>query len=73
MSRWFVEHRLAWIKESIQIFGFINREHIMKKFGVSLPQASADLALLQARHPDLIVYNRSQKQYLRAGDSDGRV
>lgn len=40
---WFTEHRLAWIKESVEIFGFINREHIQKKFGISTPQASYDL------------------------------
>jgi hypothetical protein len=63
---WAVEQRLAWIKESVEIFGFINREHIEKKFWVSVQQASADLKLAQERWPDLVVYNRSQKQYLRS-------
>lgn len=61
---WFVEQRLAWIKESVEIFGFINREHIEKKFGISAQQASSDLAKVQERWPDLIRYNRSHKQYL---------
>lgn len=60
---WFVERRLAWIKETIEIFGFINREHIKRKFGVSTPQASVDLQQAQERWPDLMVYDRSKKQY----------
>lgn len=68
MSRWFIEHRMAWIKESVEIFGYINREHIVKKFGVSIPQASADLAKVMERWPDLVAYNKSQKQYIRGSD-----
>jgi len=60
---WFTEHRLAWIKESVEIFGFINREHIQKKFGVSTPQASYDLREAQARWPNLVIYNKSSKRY----------
>ena len=62
---WAVEQRLAWIKESVEIFGFLNREHIEKKFWVSAQQASADLKLVQERWPGLITYNASQKQYLK--------
>ncbi len=64
MSTWFVEARLAWIKESVEIFGFINREHIQKKFGVSTPQASVDIREALARWPDLMSYDRSTKQYV---------
>lgn len=60
---WFSEHRLAWIKETVEIFGFINREHIQKKFGVSTPQASINLRAAQARWPDLVAYNKSTKRY----------
>ncbi len=63
---WAVEQRLAWIKETVEIFGFINREHIEKKFWVSSQQASTDLRIVQERWPGLIAYNASQKQYLRA-------
>ena len=62
---WAVEQRLAWIKEAVEIFGFINRDHIEKKFWVSTPQASVDLRMAQERWPDLITYDKSQKQYLR--------
>ncbi len=62
---WAVEQRVNWIKESIEIFGFINRKHVMKKFRVSRLQASYDLALLQKLYPNLIRYDISQKQYVK--------
>jgi hypothetical protein len=62
---WFVEKRISWIKEIIEIFGFINREHVQAKFGISSPQASADIAETIKRFPDLMAYNTSQKQYIR--------
>lgn len=63
MSNWFSEHRLTWIRESVLIFGFINREHIEKKFRVSTPQASADLKAASKKWPDLMTYNASAKRY----------
>lgn len=63
MSNWFVEQRLAWIKESLQIFGAIRREHIARKFGISIVQTSADLQMVLARWPGLMEYNRSTKCY----------
>jgi hypothetical protein len=67
-KRWFQEYRLAWIKESVEIFGHINRENIMRKFGTSTPQASLDLAEALKRWPDLMTYNRSAKRYERNED-----
>ena len=60
---WFVEFRLAWIKESLEIFGIIKREHIMKKFGTSTAQASLDLREVRRRWPDLCEYDLSEKIY----------
>lgn len=64
MSNWFTERRIDWIVESITIFGFINREHIGKKFRVSTPQASADLREAQQRFPSLMIYDKRQKRYV---------
>lgn len=64
---WAVEQRIAWIKEMVEIFGFINREHIMKKFWVSTAQASVDIQLAQKRFPNLMAYNTQQKQYILKG------
>lgn len=63
MSGWFKDTRLGWIKETIEIFGFINREHIEKKFGVSTPQASADIKAAMERWPELMTYSLNKKQY----------
>ena len=60
---YFSEERLAWIREIIEIYGFINRAHIMKKFRVSVAQASCDLRKAAARAPDLILYNHLTHRY----------
>ena len=67
-ERWFLEYRLAWIKESVEIFGQINRENIIRKFGLSIPQASLDIQEAIKRWPDLMTYNKSTKRYERNGD-----
>lgn len=67
-ERWFIEHRLAWIKESVEIFGQINRDNIVRKFSISTPQASIDLRATLERWPDLMTYNKSTKRYERNGD-----
>ena len=61
--RWYEQHRQEWIAEMLSIYGFINREHIMRKFGVSLPQASTDLGKYERAHQDSVFYNRSSKRY----------
>lgn len=60
---WFVRHRQDWIAETLRVFGFINREHIERKFGISTPQASMDLRQYQNERPGAIIYNRSAKRY----------
>ena len=61
--RWFERHRMEWIAETLRVFGFINREHLMKKFGLSMPQASHDLSLFQRRQPNAMTYNKTSKRY----------
>lgn len=61
--RWFEQHRQEWIAETLRVFGFINRQHIERKFGVSTPQASLDLRTYQEKHPDAVSYNKSAKRY----------
>jgi DeoR/GlpR family transcriptional regulator of sugar metabolism len=60
---WFAEQRQQWIAEIVGVFGFINREHIVRKFGVSVPQASMDLREFQRQHPNVIRYDKSTKRY----------
>lgn len=64
-DRWFREHRIAWIKESVEIFDRINRQHIMRKFMISLPQASYDIGEVMIRWPNLMEYDRAAKCYRR--------
>lgn len=41
----------------LYIYGFINREHITRKFDVSVPQASNDIRRYLLDHPGTVVYN----------------
>ena len=61
-DRYYFQHRQAWIAETLRVFGFINREHIERKFGISTP-ASIDLAAFQKANPEAISYNMSAKRY----------
>lgn len=61
---YFKMERVNWIIEIIGIYGYVNRRHVMRKFGISQPQASQDLgdaAVIDKR----IVYNTSEKRYER--------
>lgn len=66
---WFTEQRQAWIAETLRVFGYINREHIMRKFGVSCPQASADIRQFKEANPGAIRYDGSAKCYVYEGGS----
>lgn len=61
--RWFENHRQEWIAETIRVFGFIQRQHLMRKFSISMPQASADLQQFQRNNPNSITYNTTNKRY----------
>ncbi len=49
--------------ETLRVFGFINRAHLMRKFGVSEPQASHDLQTFMRLNPGAMAYNQSKRQY----------
>jgi hypothetical protein len=63
---WCDDQRQAWIAEMLVVYGFINREHLQRKFGISQPQASLDLRRFQADHPKAMAYDLSRKCYVRA-------
>lgn len=65
-ERWYAQHRQEWIAETVRVFGFINREHIERKFGISTPQASLDLRAFQEKNPATLEYNTATKRYERA-------
>lgn len=62
--RWFESHRQEWIAETLRVFGFINRGHIERKFGVSTPQASHDLKVFMKANPRAALYDASEKRYV---------
>lgn len=64
--RWGVEKRLEFIEFRLFWDDGINRADITEYFGVSVPQASNDLALYQDRAPGNIWYDRSEKRYFAA-------
>lgn len=63
--RYFERERLAWIEETLRVFGFINRAHLMIKFDISMPQASKDLQTFQKLNPGALHYDTSSKFYRR--------
>lgn len=64
--RWGVERRLEFVEFRLFWEGGVNRSDIVKEFGVSVPQASKDIALYQEHAPENIVYDRSEKRYFAA-------
>lgn len=60
---WYTEHRQEWIKEMMYVYGFINREHLVRKFAISVLQASHDLNAYMRFNPGHIVYNKATKRY----------
>jgi predicted DNA-binding transcriptional regulator YafY len=66
--RWGVERRMEFIDFRLYWEGRINRADLMRYFGVSVQQASADIARYQELAPDNLIYDRSAKRYLAAAD-----
>ena len=62
--RWFELRRREWIHEMLRIYGFINREHLQKKFGISVPQASLDLRTFMTSYPYAMHYDSHRKCYV---------
>lgn len=62
--RWFEQQRINYIAETLQALGYINRKHLIQKFGISTPQAAHDLTTFQQINPGTIKYDRSAKRYV---------
>lgn len=52
----------------LHVYGFINREHLQRKFGISVPQASLDLQRFARSHPKAMRYDLSRKCYVSAAN-----
>lgn len=57
---------MEWLENRAYWLGEINRADLMYRFGVSLPQASADLALYQEMAPGNLSYDSKGRVYRRA-------
>lgn len=64
MSDWFIKHRQGFIADMLSVYGQVHRGAIMEKFGVSLPQASADIAAFNKANPDVMTYDGRAKAYV---------
>jgi len=62
--RWGIERRLEFIDFRLFWEGRINRSDLTDQFGISTPQASADLARYQELAPTNLTYDSSLKCYL---------
>jgi predicted DNA-binding transcriptional regulator YafY len=71
--RWGTEQRLEFIEFRLFWDGIVNRSDITDRFGVSVPQASADLTQYRELAPENIRYDASRKRYLRTGDFRPRL
>ncbi|MBR9800809.1 WYL domain-containing protein [bacterium] len=67
-SRWNIEKRLEFIDFRLYWEGRINRSDLTDFFGVSVPQASADLTQYQEAAPKNAVYDKTLKTYVAGSD-----
>lgn len=66
--RWGAEQRLEFIEFRAYWEGGVNRSDITERFGVSVPQASADLGSYRELAPGNLAYDSSAKRYVAADD-----
>jgi hypothetical protein len=66
--RWGVERRLAFVDACLFWAARVNRSDLVREFGISVPQASADLSRYFEMAPGNAVYDRTRKTYVRGPD-----
>jgi len=64
LLRWSVEQRLAFIEERLFWLGEVNRTDLVRRFGVSIGQASVDIARYLAHQPQGVRYDKQAKRYV---------
>jgi len=62
--------RLLFISDTLSSKGYLNRSDICVAFGVSVPQASADISRWLRGNPGVAEYDKSAKRYVRASLSN---
>jgi hypothetical protein len=66
--RWSVERRLAFIESRLFWLGDVNRPAVVERFGVSMSQASTDIARYLALNGGNVTYDKSAKCYVALAD-----
>lgn len=61
--RWSVEQRVTFAARRLYWDGTINRDDLIRRFGVSANQATADLARLKEAYPDGFSYDTVARRY----------
>lgn len=64
VSRWSQERRLEFVDFRLRWDGRLNRSDLMAFFGISMPQASLDIARYTELAPHNLVYDRSARVYV---------
>lgn len=64
LLRWSIEQRLAFIEERLFWLGEVNRTDLVRRFGVSMGQASVDIARYLAHQPQGVHYDKRAKRYV---------
>lgn len=62
--RWAQRQRVAFIGERLMTAGAVNRGDLVRKFGVSVPQASVDFRRFHELHPGAARYDATRKTYV---------
>lgn len=65
-ARWGQDRRLEFIEYRLRWAGHLNRSDLTDFFGISVPQASLDLAEYTRRAPVNLTYDRSTRTYVLA-------
>jgi hypothetical protein len=66
--RWSIERRLAFVEERLFWLGEVNRMDLVRRFGVSMSQASGDIARYLALAPAGVGYDKRAKRYVAGED-----
>jgi hypothetical protein len=61
---WCERQRLDWIADTLRVYGYLNRAHLRRKFGISEPQASHDLRTFARLYPRVMTYDVLGKRYV---------
>ncbi len=67
-GRWSQDRRLEFIDFRLRWDGKLNRGDLTDFFGISVPQASLDIAKYTELAPDNLTYDRSSKVYIAGSD-----